>query len=132
MKTVARIVCLLSSAGLLAGTPATPAASESTTAGRVRAALTPERLREVREQMSAMRSPHRWPSAQQDHWLRICLGQESAEPSINQRTCQCELEVMMDRYASLGALVKELRASGGASDERTAGLVGMCLASFGN
>lgn len=132
MKTITWILSSLVSAALLLGSPGAASASEPTTAQGLRAALTPERLQEIRSEMAAMRSGNRWPGAQQDRYVQVCLRHEANEPSLNPKTCGCELEVMMDKYVTFGDLVNDLMNHGGQPDERTAGLIGMCLVSFGD
>jgi hypothetical protein len=131
VRTIVRVVSLSLSVALTLGLPVSPSAYESTTAGRMRAALSADRLSELRQEMSRLRSENRWPDAQQQRYLQVCLRQSYSEPSINQRACECELEVMMDRYSTLGALVNDLMNDGSEPDRPTSVLIGKCLASFG-
>lgn len=131
VRTITRAVWLSVSVGLLVVLPASPDAYESTTAGRMRAALTADRLKELRQEMSVLRAENRWPDAQQQRYLQVCLRQRYSEPSINRRACECELEVMMARYSTLGELVNDLMNDGSEPDRPTSVLIGKCLASFG-
>ncbi len=64
--------------------------------------------------------------------MKVCLKAKKDEPSINRRLCECYLELMMEKYATMGDFSKDLVNNGTQNDEKTAGLTGMCLAAFGD
>jgi hypothetical protein len=94
--------------------------------------VTPDQLREIQHEMSEMRSGNRWPTAQQERYLKICLKRKTSEPSLNQRACECQLEVMMDKYSTFGDFAKDLVDNGAKPDEQTSGLFGLCSVAFGD
>jgi hypothetical protein len=72
-----------------------------------------------------------WQSLGRSPALESCLKQKPEEPTINARACDCYLEVMMDRYRTMGDYVKDLTDTGAPPDEKTKFLFGACLAAFG-
>jgi hypothetical protein len=86
----------------------------------------------LKVELAKMRSPNRWPQAQQDRYVKVCMKAKKDEPSINRRVCECYLEVMMERYATMGDFSKNLVNNGVQNDEEVAGLTGMCVAAFGD
>jgi hypothetical protein len=94
--------------------------------------MAPADLKELRAELAKMRSPNRWPQAQKDRYLKICMKAKKDEPSINRRVCECYLEVMMEKYATMGDFSKDLVNNGVQTNEKVAGLTGMCIAAFGD
>lgn len=117
--------------GVLSAAPFAAAAAP-TEAQELRAAMDANDLKTLRAELAKMRSPNRWPQAQQDRYVKACLRAKRDEPSINRRVCECYLEVMMEKYATMGDFSKDLVNNSVQRDEKVSGLIGMCLAAFGD
>jgi hypothetical protein len=112
--------------------PTSPVAGTPTTAQQLRSEISPQDLKALRKNMAEMKSPNRWPAAQQDRYRKICLKQKAEESSLNARTCGCYLEIMMNRYGTFGDYAKDLVETGAPADQKTKVLFGACLAAFGD
>jgi hypothetical protein len=107
-------------------------AAEPTTAQQLRSEISPQDLKALHKNMAEMKSENRWPAAQQDRYRKICLKQKSEESSLNTRTCDCYLEIMMNRYGTFGDYAKDIMETGAPQDQKTKVLIGACLAAFGD
>ena len=114
----------------------TPAGARSpgvpTSAQKIRSKYSAQDLAKIRAAAQEARSDNRWPADQQGSYLKSCEKTKAKDPSINHRTCECLLEVMMDKYDSFGDLVKERANGGGQPDEAIKTAFGICLAAFGD
>jgi uncharacterized protein YycO len=130
--TIRRALFVAALVGAVVLTAGTANAASRTRAQELRSGMKPSELKELRSEMVKMRSPNRWPQTQQDRYLKACTKAQKDEPSINHRVCECYLEVMMEKYATMGDFSKDLVNNGVQNDEKIAGLTGMCIAAFGD
>lgn len=103
-----------------------------TSAQKIRSKYSAQDLAKIRAAAQEARSDNRWPADQQGSYLKSCEKTKAKDPSINRRTCECLLEVMMDKYDSFGDLVKERANGGGPPDDEMKTAFGICLAAFGD
>ena len=108
------------------------ARAESTPAQRLRAGMSAKKLEELRGLATEIHSDRRWSTEQQGSYLKTCEKTKAKDPSINRRTCECLLEVMMDRYETFGDHVKEVANGGGKPDDQVKTLFGICLVAYGD
>lgn len=105
---------------------------EPTSAQKIRAKYSVKDLAKIRSAAQEARSDNRWPADQQASYLKSREKTKAKDPSINRRTCECLLEVMMDKYDSFGDFVKERANGGGQPEDAMKTAFGICLAAFGD
>ena len=131
MRRLRAATGLLLAALLPSTAPDVGVAAEPTKAQQLRAKYSAKDWAEIQAAAKEIHSDRRWPKDQRETYLKACEKTKAKEPSINRRTCECMLEVMMEKYETLGDHAKERMNGGGQPDDEMKTLFGICLAVYG-
>ncbi|MBE2254327.1 MAG: AgmX/PglI C-terminal domain-containing protein [Myxococcus sp.] len=111
----------------------TEEAATPSRAQKLRAEMSAEELRTVREELAPMHSKNRWPAVAQGEYLASCEAAKKDDASINRRMCECTMEVVMNKFATAREYGQYLRDhEGQADDEELATMTGLCAAAYGD
>lgn len=114
-------------------TTTAPGVVAATRAQKLRAEMTAEELRMVREELAPMRSKNRWPTVEQTAYLMSCEAAKKDDASINRRMCECTMEVVMNKFATGGEYSQHLTDHHGQPDDKElATMTGLCAAAYGD
>ena len=112
---------------------AVPPPVQPTRAQKLRDEMTADELRTIREELAPMHSENRWPSGDQDRYLKTCESAKKDDASINRRLCECTMEVVMNKFTAASEYARHLKDHDGqADDKELSTLFGLCTTAYGD
>jgi hypothetical protein len=78
-------------------------------------------------------TPLTWPEAQQTRYVGACIRARATDPSLNQKVCECDLEIVMQKFGSIDEYARYLASHKDEGPEPDlAGWFDRCSAAFGD